>query len=181
MNSTSIVSPLILLLASTAHTQDLAPYAGQQDRGIKALSEAEIESYLSGEGMGLAKAAELNGHPGPRHVLELADNLDLTLEQRRDSQKIFDEMHAEALRLGKQIVERERDLDRALAAEGVDREMLRAALEELGRLQARLRYTHLAAHIAQREVLNEEQISAYRALRGYGSGADGPAHGDDHH
>ena len=31
----------------------------------------------AGRGMGLALAAELNGYPGPAHVLELADKLDL--------------------------------------------------------------------------------------------------------
>ena len=32
--------------------------------------------------MGLALAAELNGYPGPSHVLELADKLELSAEQR---------------------------------------------------------------------------------------------------
>jgi hypothetical protein len=33
------------------------PYAGQEQREIKALSAEEIQSYLSGSGMGLSKAA----------------------------------------------------------------------------------------------------------------------------
>ena len=42
----------------------------QSDRAgdIKALSSEEVEQYLSGAGMGYAKAAELNRHPGPIHV-----------------------------------------------------------------------------------------------------------------
>jgi hypothetical protein len=59
----------------------LSPYTGQERREIKALSNEEIDRYLSGDGMGLAKAAELNHYPGPRHVLELADQL----QQRRQS------------------------------------------------------------------------------------------------
>ena len=42
-----------------------SPYAGQEQREIQALSTEEIEGYLSGSGMGLAKAAELNHSPVP--------------------------------------------------------------------------------------------------------------------
>jgi hypothetical protein len=48
------------------------PHAGQQTRTIKALSDDEIAALCNGKGMGMAKAAELNGYPGPIHVLALA-------------------------------------------------------------------------------------------------------------
>ena len=57
------------------------PYVGQQQREIKALSAADIKMYLEGHGMGLAKAAELNHYPGPRHVLDSATELKLSHEQ----------------------------------------------------------------------------------------------------
>ncbi len=41
-----------------------APYAGFQDRPIKALSQQQIDDLQAGRGMGLALAAELNGYPG---------------------------------------------------------------------------------------------------------------------
>src|SRR5215469_14793256 len=47
------------------------PYAGQEARTIKALSDDDIAALRKGEGMGMAKAAELNGYPGPVHVLAL--------------------------------------------------------------------------------------------------------------
>jgi hypothetical protein len=59
-----------------------APYSGQQTRSIKALSSEDIAALLKGEGMGMAKAAELNGYPGPVHVLTLAKELKLTESQR---------------------------------------------------------------------------------------------------
>src|SRR4051794_40771771 len=59
-----------------------APYSGQQARSIKALSPENIAALLTGEGMGMAKAAELNGYPGPAHVLALAKELNLTEAQR---------------------------------------------------------------------------------------------------
>ena len=59
----------------------LSPYAGQQTRAIKALSPEDLAGLLNGEGRGMAKAAELNGYPGPVHVLELAGS------PRRNSSK----------------------------------------------------------------------------------------------
>ena len=70
----------LLLLSTTVYSQ--SPYMGQESREIKALSPQEISDYLLGRGMGLAKAAELNGYPGPAHVLELAVQLEITSEQR---------------------------------------------------------------------------------------------------
>ena len=43
------------------------PYAGQQARTIKALSDEEIAGLRNGEGMGMAKPAELNGCPRVQH------------------------------------------------------------------------------------------------------------------
>ena len=64
-----------------AHTNAVATgatYAGQQTRVIKALSLQETQDLLDGKGLGLAKAAELNGYPGPMHTLEHADAMKLT-------------------------------------------------------------------------------------------------------
>jgi len=78
-----LVASLLMLAASAlAGAQDHHPYAGQHERSVKALSDDEIKQYLAGAGMGYAKAAELNGYPGPMHVLELADKLALSAEQR---------------------------------------------------------------------------------------------------
>jgi hypothetical protein len=62
--------------------QHATPYAGFQQRTVKALSEQEIADLRAGRGMGLALAAELNGYPGPAHVLEKADALGLSSAQR---------------------------------------------------------------------------------------------------
>ena len=62
----------------------LSPYTELEKREIKALSKEEIGGYISGDGMGLAKTAELNHYPGPRHVLDLADELQLSGEQRKE-------------------------------------------------------------------------------------------------
>ena len=72
------------------------PYAGQQHRSIKALSEQEITGLLAGKGMGLAKAAELNDYPGPKHVLELVDKLSLSKQQLSKTKQLFNEMEQQA-------------------------------------------------------------------------------------
>jgi len=152
-----------------------SPYAGQETRPIKALSEDEVREYLSGSGMGLAKAAELNRYPGPRHVLELADRLALSADQRRQTERIFEAMRAEAVRLGEQVVARERELDGLFAAGSISPAALDRLAVELGTLQGRLRAVHLRAHLAQRELLTVAQRRQYEALRGYGGAQHAPA------
>ena len=74
-----IVLGLATLLAGMPPAMaDVSSYAGQEMRAIKSLSPQEVADLLAGRGMGLAKAAELNHYPGPRHVLDLARELDLT-------------------------------------------------------------------------------------------------------
>ena len=77
----------------SAHADTPAnPYAGQQARSIKALSPENIDELRTGAGMGLAKPAELNGYPGPLHVLALAQELRLTLGQMREVTYIRERM-----------------------------------------------------------------------------------------
>ena len=90
---------LLVLAASLLTVAVLAaemPYAGQQARTIKALLDDDIAALRKGEGMGMAKAAELNGYPGPVHVLALAAQLGLTETQQRDVRAIFERMSAAA-------------------------------------------------------------------------------------
>src|SRR5437762_12878389 len=96
-----------LLAGSPLADSSPSPYAGQQTRPIKALSEQDIAALINGEGMGMAKAAELNGYPGPKNVLTLADELKLTDAQRQKVQAIFNKMSAAARSIGIELVGRE--------------------------------------------------------------------------
>jgi Spy/CpxP family protein refolding chaperone len=156
----------------------LAQYAGQQARAIKALSAEEVNAYLKGEGQGLAKAAELNSYPGPKHVLELASQLSLTDRQTAEARRIFDEMHAQAIALGNQIVEKEKALDELFARQAADRAALEREVGEIARLQGQLRVVHLAAHLRMKALLTAEQVTKYNQLRGYAGGA---GHQHQHH
>src|SRR5687768_6646105 len=144
-------APLILLvhLALQPATAP-SPYAGEESRPVKSLSREQIDGYLNGRGMGLAKAAELNSYPGPMHVLELKDQLDLTPEQVEHAQRAFDNMKRRATELGRAIVARERELDELFAHKTIDERAMDGKVLEIGQLQAQLRAAHLRAHLRMR-------------------------------
>ncbi len=166
---TSVVAISVLALINTASATQPGLYSGQEQREIKALSADEIQNYLAGKGAGLAKAAELNHYPGPAHVLELADKLSLSAEQKTRTKAIFDAMQKEAIRQGKSLVEKEQALDRQFAAGAVTTDSLHSVLKQIGALQADVRRAHLQAHIEQRAILTKVQIAKYDELRGYTS------------
>ena len=165
--------------ASGCAAQSQQPYAGLQSRTIKALSEQQIADLRNGRGMTLALAAELNGYPGPLHVIEQADALALTPNQRRRVQALYDEMKVMAVALGEQLIAEEAQLDRQFADHTVTAASLSAATDAIGRTQAQLRATHLRYHLLMLDVLTREQVLRYAQLRGYGT--QHPSHPARHH
>ena len=158
---------LACTLPMTSVADDSSPYAGQQRRDIKALSRDDIDGLLDGAGMGYARAAELNGYPGPRHVLDLAEALDLTREQRDRVQASFDAMQRSARALGRQYIDTETALERAFATGSVDGLSLAALTRDSALVEAQLRSAHLNAHLEMMDVLEPAQIARYLTLRGY--------------
>lgn len=162
---------LVLAIAPMAHgamaQQGHAPYAGMETRAIKALSPQQIDDLRAGRGMGLALPAELNGYPGPMHVLEHADALALSEDQRSRTRAIFEAMRVEARRLGETLIEQEAALETLFASRTASAASLDAATAAIGSTQAALRAAHLRAHIAQRALLSDEQARRYAELRGY--------------
>lgn len=120
--------------------------------------------------MGLALAAELNGYPGPSHVLELADTLDLSAEQRAEMRRLFDSMKAEARLLGSKLIEQEADLDNQFANRIITPESLKASTAAVAATQGMLRETHLKYHLSTGNILTAAQMKKYAELRGYGGG-----------
>jgi Spy/CpxP family protein refolding chaperone len=155
---------------------ETSPYAGMQNRSLKALSEQQIEDLRDGRGMGMALAGELNGYPGPAHVLELAGTLNLSKAQRDRTQALVEEMQKTAIPLGNELLAKETELDQAFASGRIEDASLHRILADIGRLQGELRYTHLKYHLAMHSVLSPDQIAAYDRLRGYNS-AQAPAPG----
>ena len=144
------LAAMAMMASSHAAEPPAAPYAGQPSRAIKALAPEEIDALRKGEGMGLAKAAELNGYPGPLHVLALATELRLTPDQLRIITGIRERMSAAAKPFGDDIIAREQELDRLFVQGEVTTERLTSETATIGELQGRLRAVHLAAHLETR-------------------------------
>ncbi|AHE97231.1 Spy/CpxP family protein refolding chaperone [Thioalkalivibrio paradoxus] len=144
-----------------------APYAGLEERSIKALSEQEIKDLRAGRGMAMALAAELNGYPGPLHTLELARELELTPEQEQRTRQLFAEMQQEAGRLGEKLVDAEEALDRLFREQEATPDSVLKASMEAAELRGQLRATHLLSHLEMMAVLSPEQVERYNTLRGY--------------
>ena len=157
-------------------------YAGQEKRNIKALSTDEVNSLLAGKGMGLAKAAELNGFPGPAHVLELSKELVLSDDQKEKTKVLFEIMDASAKKKGAELVAAEQELDALFKSKQITVETLNVQLQKIASLQAQVRASHLAAHLEQTSLLTVAQVTKYNEFRGYTSNQPaGHEHGKAHH
>lgn len=175
------IAVLSLLLAATpAFAQHAQPYAGQQGREVKSLSAEEVQQYLDGAGMGYARPAELSSYPGPLHVLELADKLALTPDQRTQTQALMDAHKAQARTLGAKRIESERALDALFADARMDEFALARAVRAAAALEGEYRLSHLETHRRMRALLTDEQVARYNRLRGYGAGEGGHHHDRRH-
>jgi hypothetical protein len=145
-----------------------SPYAGHETRAIKSLSNEDIAELRRGGGWGLAKTAELNGIPGPAHLLELKDAIPLSGEQVAALAEIFAAMKADAIVEGERLIAGEEALEEAFQTRSVTHDNLRRMLAKIEESRSSLRYIHLAAHLRTSALLTEDQIARYAALRGYG-------------
>ena len=144
-------------------------YVGQEKREIKSLSESDIDELKNGRGWGLAKAAELNGMPGPAHLLEMKDEIDLSAKQVRAVEDLFKKMKQEAISLGLELIELERELNNHFARRTITDELLSLLLERVAQVKKKLRYVHLSTHLKTPNILTPVQIALYNKLRGYSS------------
>jgi len=135
------------------------------------LSEQELKAYLSGAGFGMAKAAELNGYPGPKHVLELSKELQLSPSQQQATEKLYQQMHEQAMLVGKKLVELESNLAASFQSRKINASSLKSQLQELADTKSELRYIHLFAHLQEAEVLTPGQTLLYNQLRGHNTSA----------
>jgi Spy/CpxP family protein refolding chaperone len=165
---TGLVLLGLAIAPSIALAQHAQPYAGQQSRDVKALSEDEVKQYLAGGGMGYAKPAELNGYPGPMHVLELAEKLQLDARQRQAADALMQAHKAEARAIGSRLVDAEGALDALFRSGKVGESELAAHVRAVASIQGEYRLSHLDTHRRMHMLLTPEQVARYNALRGYG-------------
>ena len=134
---------------------------------IKALSAEDVDELLRGGGWGLAKAAELNGMPGPTHVLDMAAELGLSAEQIERTRRIRDAMRLDAKGIGERFVAKEAELETRFRVGDIAEAELTTRVSEIEALRAKLRTAHLVAHIEVARVLSAKQIERYGTLRAY--------------
>jgi Spy/CpxP family protein refolding chaperone len=173
------IAVLALVLApQPSSSQTQSPYIGFETRPIKSLSDQQVGDLRAGRGMGLALAAELNGYPGPAHVMELAGSLELTEGQRTRVEALLAAMKAEAVPLGEKLIMQEAELERRFAGRTITEPSLTSTVHAIGQTQATLRAAHLKYHLSISEILTPDQIKRYAELRGYSNGAHaGHQHG----
>lgn len=158
---------LPVLAFSSAEDPFKSSYVGQENREIKSLSETDIEELTNGKGWGLAKAAELNGVPGPAHLLEMKEEISLSPEQTKEIEILYQEMQKQAIPLGISLIEYERELNTHFANMTITDELLRELIGQIAQIQKQLRYVHLSTHLKTPNILTAEQIDLYNQLRGY--------------
>ena len=164
--TTAILLAFVCLLSACASNHS-SEYIGEEHRAIKSLSADDIRELSAGGGWGLAKAAELNGVPGPAHILEMASEIELTSTQQVEIQEIYEQMKSEAISLGNQLIQLEATLNTHFADGSINQAILEQSLQDIERVRAQLRLAHLSAHLQTPNILTKEQISLYNELRGY--------------
>ena len=159
-----LTNTVLALLVSIGFPQHVHP---QDAPAPSALTAEQMKQLLDGDGMGLARPAELNQYPGPKHVLDLAKALQLTSDQQKEISAIREEMLARARPLGRSIVDAERELDAAFKSGKVVEADLKRRLDAIAKLHGDLRLVHLRAHLLTRPLLSADQIKTYGELRGH--------------
>ena len=169
--------PMLLVLALLAVGSTCLAHAQDGHQGHEAAGAApgygdteRAAGLREGRGMGLALPAEANGYPGPRHVLELSDRLEITADQRRQTQRLFDAMERNAQRQGQLLLEREQALDDLFRNRTANPARLVAAVEAIAQAETALKLIHLRTHLAMMEILSPAQVELYAMLRRAGAG-----------
>jgi hypothetical protein len=146
----------VLVLCGTAGHAKAAPLFSAQERA---------EGLRQGLGMGLALPAENNGYPGPKHVLDLAEQLRLTPDQRERTQALLAQMRADAIPAAERLLADEAALDRLFIDRVASAETIQAALGTMAASANALQFVHLRYHLLMTGLLSPEQVRSYAQLR----------------
>jgi len=164
----------LFIFSISAYSTEAPPhhskYVGQEKRTIKSLSNDDVDQLKHGKGWGLAKAAELNGMPGPSHILQMKTEISLSKEQEAQIQSLFEDMESKAIPLGIKLIELEKQLNTAFADKTITEENLNQQLNSISHVRKQLRYVHLVTHLQTPKILSQQQIEKYNRIRGYASG-----------
>ncbi|MFG0274816.1 MAG: hypothetical protein ACF8QF_07155 [Phycisphaerales bacterium] len=166
-----------LATGAAAQAQQRSDYAtehaGVGDPLLRHLTPAQIRGLGAAAGLGLAKPAELHGLPGPKHVLELADDLELTDEQRDRTQRAYERMRDRAIPAGQRVLDAERRVGEVMQSHPrvIEDEVARA-LDDAADAWRLLAREHIVAHAEMLSILTPAQVQRYSVLRGYTEAGD---------
>jgi len=164
-----IILSLLMIPAVLSAESYTSKYKGEELREIKTLSANDISQLEKGGGWGFAKAAELNGYPGPLHILQMESEIALTPKQKTDIEALYQNMNLKAAALGKKFISLEKELNIAYAKNEIDAKSLGKYVTAIEAVRSDLRFVHLSAHLETPNILTEEQVVLYNKLRGYSS------------
>ena len=142
---------------------------GMQGMGggmLGGVSEQEKEALLKGAGLGAGMIAMMNGYPGPKHVLEMGDELELTAEQRESIGTIYGNVKAKSVELGTELVEKDEALAALFTSGSVSTGDVEKLAREIGELQGRVRAEHLNAHVETFDALTPAQREQLSSMQG---------------
>ena len=158
---------LLNTLAFSNANHHQSKYVGQENRSIKSLSDDDIKVLKKGGGWGFAKAAELNGYPGPSHLLQMKDKINLSKVQTEEIQATFNKMKEEAIILGNKLISLEEKLNNEFQNKTINQSKLNQYIDKIMSTRSQLRLVHLSTHLQTPTVLTPKQIKLYNHLRGY--------------
>ena len=162
------VGALVLLLGTLTAAAQHQSHRGPDDQAhtrMQAMLDETDQVIASGRGAGLAFADDQNGYPGPLHVLELKERLQLTPAQEARITALQTAMFAEARPKSARLLEAEASLRRLFMDGVADETRVRAAVAEVERARTEVRLVHLLTHLQTRPVLTAEQRRLYHDAR----------------
>ncbi len=142
---------------------------GMQGMGggmLGGVSAQEKEALLKGAGLGAGMIAMMNGYPGPKHVLEMGDELELTAAQRESIGTIYGKVKAESVKYGTELVEKDEELAALFTSGSVSTDKVEKLSRDIGELQGRVRAAHLNAHVETFEALTPAQRETLSSMQG---------------
>lgn len=164
-------------VATLEHGATASPYARSDAYpGVQGLTAQEVRDLREGNGMGQARAAELNGYPGPKHLLDMQTQIGLTSEQRDTVSRLYARMKERTTALGERVLVEEGRLEEMFRTRTATPEALAAQVRVVESLRGELRLAHLATHLETLPLLTQAQVAQYNAMRGYGASSAA----DDH-
>ncbi len=134
------------------------------DSAIISLSSVEVDAYLTGKDLGFDRLAEANHFPHPKRVLQMKNTLGLNAAQKKQATMLYRLMRKHAIQAGREIVQKEKELDELFQQPDIDLKAVKSLVMEIAALKGKVRFTHLKAHVIQKEYLSSEQIIKYNNM-----------------